>query len=257
MPIGQDYYADQPYRDFENLSRLQSGQALQYGDIAARYADPFQKEREKYQRRLSDLIATPGAIESSPFYRYLAETQMNAVRASNAAQGLTRSGRGLMALQDRAAGVASQSYFPQAELLALLAGARTSSPAAAGLAFARGGERSQDYAQLAQAARGLGRYQRPGAETAYDPMSGHAARLAMFNDPYFTRSNAPALNRGGQYGLPYAEDFYTPSSGAGTGYVSSDYGTTRFDRGLSSYLPSGGEDWSAFYDYPEYYEEEY
>src|SRR3990167_11019001 len=90
MPIGQSYYG--PEEDFANLARMQSGQALGYGDIAAAYADPFRAERPNYQKRLRDLVADPGSITSSPFYKFALEQGMEAINRRAAARGQRHSG---------------------------------------------------------------------------------------------------------------------------------------------------------------------
>lgn len=242
MAIGQDFYGDSAYRDLENLSRLQSGQAYGYGVDAARYADPWMEERKKYIPELRNLVLNPGQIESSPFYKYLQETQMNQVKASNAARGLRNSGRGLMALQDRAAGVATSAYPMLFDQYALLSGLKQSSPAAAGLSYARGTERSQDYSQMAAAARGAGR----GSLSSNQQT---APTTPWWMQPQY---QAPSPASGGNSysaALPYTYDTYTPSSGAGTGYVFSDYGATSFDpKGnvYEEYLPMDE------YEYGEY-----
>lgn len=251
--FGQNFYEDQPYQDFYNLSNLQSLQSTDYGNQAARYADPFMGERANYQERLRNLIANPGSQESSPFYKYLMDTQMNAVNAHNAATGNFRSGRGAMALQDRAAGVATQSYFPQVAALTQLAQGGAS-PAAAGLAYARGTERSQDYAQLAAAARAAGR-QPP-------PQQNNQTPWWMQPTPTQTPAATPANNG---YGLPYGGLYggmsgqvsyntpgYTPSSNAGTGYVSTDYGKTDFGGGGYQYTPSYQPDQNTYDPYASY-----
>ena len=142
-----------PYENLAGLSQSQSGQSIGLGSSAAAMADPFAGERANYQKRLRDLIANPGGQDSSPYYKYLMDTQMAKVGASNAAGGFRNSGRGLMALQDRAAGVASQAYFPQVDALTKLA-MTGSNPGAAGQLFQEGASRSQDYAQMAAAAQG-------------------------------------------------------------------------------------------------------
>lgn len=264
MALGQisNVYDDQPYQDFYNLSSAQSAQSLGAGDRAARYADPFMDERANYQKRLRDLIANPGSQESSPFFKYLMETQMNQVNANNAARGLTKSGRGAMALQDRAAGVATQAYFPQVQALTQLAQGGAS-PAAAGLSYERGVRTSQDQAQAAAAARAAGRSPAPQSV----PMSGSIPPASSY-----TGGGAPAPS----YALPYSSGSsgsintpgvsgyidtangvmpYSPSSAAGTGYVSSDYGTYDFGTpaaGDSYYTPSYGSAATPTYDYGNY-----
>lgn len=188
MAIGENFYADQPYQDFANLSRLQAQQSLGYGDQAARYADPFMEQRKKEIARLERLQTNPGDITSSPTYQFLRDEEMNAVNASNAARGLRNSGRGLMALQDRAAGVASKYYFPLLQNQTQLA-MGGSSPASAGASYALGTSRSQDQSQMAQAARSAGQTQQPVAQT-----------------PWWQQPNATssATTPTSSYGLPYS-----------------------------------------------------
>ena len=250
MAIGQNYYSDQAETDLINLARQQSGKALGYGDIAAAYADPFQGERPNYQKRLRDLVADPGSLTSSPFYQFALDQGMENINRRAAARGQRNSGNVLGELMRFGQGLASQTYFPQADLLSRLA-MSGSSPASAGLSYARGTERAQDY--LAQA----------GAEKA----AGERGRVPPSSDFGQSRlSSMAAAAPGGAYssggfGLPYSGDSYessyktgggyTPSASAGTGYMTSDYGTTNFGPGMPMggyYTPGGGEvwDWSNF-----------
>lgn len=158
MAIGQNFYPDQEYADIENLSRSQSRNALTYGDRAASYADPFMQERGKYQRQLSDLMADPGSFASSPTYKFAYDQGLEALHR----KGGIRSGAKLAALQNYGQGMASQQFNTQAKLLSDLA-MGGSSPAAAGLAYARGADRSQDYQSIGQAAKGAGAMQNRGA----------------------------------------------------------------------------------------------
>lgn len=249
--LGQvsNVYNDDPYTDFANLSNLQSSQSIGYGQQAARYADPFMDERANYQKRLRDLIANPGSQESSPFFKYLMETQMNQVNANNAARGLTKSGRGAMALQDRAAGVATQSYFPQVQALTQLAQGGAS-PAAAGISYERGVRASQDQAQMAAASRAAGQTRAPSTPNYYTPSDTPAGQSAPAPQSYGLPYSQPTY--GGSYNTPGQAGYidtnagimpYVPSSGAGTGYISSDYGTYNFGSsapGDSYYTPSSG-----------------
>jgi hypothetical protein len=205
MALGQiqNYYANQDQMDAARLSRRQGNEALVRGEQAANLADPFRPERGQYQKQLSTLLSNPGQLDTSPFYKYLQSTQMEAVKASNAARGFTNSGRGLMALQDRAAGVASQAYFPQAHLLSTLAGATTGSPATAGQVYARGSERSQDYGTQSLAQRN------------YQPPPGPAQK-PWYDTPFFNNSDpmfggkSTGLPSGGYQSSGYS-DYYAPS----------------------------------------------
>lgn len=201
MAIGQDFYDNAGDSRLANFAQHQGNVALSQGDQAARYADPVMDQRKQFQDRLLKLIENPGGQETSPYFQYLRDTQMEAVKANNAGNGLTRSGRGLMALQDRAAGVASQAYFPQVQALTRLAGFDSASPAAAGLAYSRGAERGQDYQSIAQAQRSAGGA-RPSAP----------ATLWGQDDPRLL-----AMARGGGdsfYGLPSGGSLpYNPNAG--------------------------------------------
>lgn len=243
MALGQisNYYANQGQMDAARLSRRQGNEALSRGYEAANLSDPFASQRPQYQTQLATLLSNPGQIETSPFYKYLQSTQMESVKASNAARGFTNSGRGLMALQDRAAGVATQAYFPQAQLLSLLAGANTGSPAAAGSAFARGSERSQDYGQQSLAQRN------------YQPPAGPAQR-PWYDTPFFNDRSSPGLPSGGysqSYDYAPSYDYYTPSYGneLPTDYLTTDSGGYD-DSGYDDY--SSYDDYSGYDDYSEY-----
>ena len=250
---GRNFYEDQPYQDFSNLSRLQSAQSLSYGNQAAAYADPFMGERKNYQERLRNLIANPGSQESSPFFKYLMETQMNAVAANNAARGLSRSGRGAMALQDRAAGVATQSYFPQVAALTQLAQGGAS-PAAAGLSFERGVRSSQDQAQMAAAARAAGQQPSRAAPAAPAPAPAPASTFGL---PY--GGGGGSYGGGGNYGYTDAKSAgYTPSAGAGTGYIEgsgggrADFGGGTFTTNGTPLIQAGDTGYSPYSEQPSY-----
>lgn len=240
MAIGENFYPDQDYTDIANLSRLQSGQALTYGDQAARYADPFMGQRGQYQKQLSDLMANPGSFASSPTYKFAYDQGLEAINR----KGGVRSGAKLAALQNYGQGLASQQYFNQAKLLSDLA-TSGSNPAAAGIAYARGTERSQDYNQLAAAAKATrNQMQTPGnassAGGGYSPGSYAANSSAGAN--YYPPGYVPGSGSLPTYGYEPAP-VYTPLSNAGTGYIQSDYGTYDFGSpsyGDSYYTPSSG-----------------
>jgi hypothetical protein len=241
MVIGTNFYADQAERDFQNLSNLQSAQALGYGDQAARYADPFMEERKQYQNALSKLISSPGEFSSSPFYKFAYDQGLNALQR----KGNVRSGNKLAELMRYGQGMATQTYFPQANLLSNLA-MSGSSPAAAGLSYARGTERSQDYAQMAAAAK-----------AAAQNKGGGQGGGQGSSDPFRAQTDA-YTNRMDNSIAPSYENYsyYQPVSGAGTGYVSSDYGTYNFGSpaaGDSYYTPSySSYSQPSYYDTPSY-----
>ena len=186
---GEYLYGDQPYNDFANLSNAQAGQSLNAGERAASLSDPFAEQRKREIERLRLLEENPGSITSSPFFQFLRDQQMNAVNSSNAARGLTKSGRGAMALQDRAAGVASQAYFPLLQNASMLA-TSGSSPTAAGVTYERGIRASQDQAQMGAASRAAARA-RPSQPQQTAPVA-----------PAPAASPAPSYNAG--FGMPYS-----------------------------------------------------
>jgi hypothetical protein len=196
------------------------------GDQAAAYADPFAAERKKQIANLETLQSNPGSIETSPFYKFLMDTQLKAVGANNAARGLSQSGRGAMALQDRAAGVASQAYFPLLQNASTLA-VSGSSPASAGASYARGVSNSQDQAQMAAAARAAAQQRPPQATAAPSPPANTGYGLPSGGATPYGNSNSGIY--GGLSGqVDYNTLGYTPSSYAGTGYESTNGNTTTF-----------------------------
>lgn len=227
------------YEDIANLSNLQAGQSQFAGVGGARLADPFMNERTGYQNQLRTLMSDPGSFASSPAYKFAYEQGLGAVNASNAARGRANSGNALKDLMDYGQGKASQLYFPQANLLALLSGATTGSPAAAGLSYTGGINRAQDQQSIGAVSRNLGQQtqqpQKAWWEQEGDRMAAaqNAARQTINNlpsggygipAPYSPYTGAGYLPSGG---MDYGSG-YTPSANAGTGYMTSDYGTTNF-----------------------------
>lgn len=242
---GQNFYADQDLRDISNLSRMQSGQALTYGDQAAAYADPFRNERPLYQNKLRALVENPGSIESSPYYKFAYDQGLNALQR----KGDVRSGNKLAALMRYGQDYASQAYFPQAQMLSNLA-ISGSSPASAGLSYARGAERSQDYQQMAAASKAA---------------ANRAPVQAAPQTPWWMQPSSPAPS---STGLPSGgSGYYTPSELAGAGYYggytpSSYAGSFNISSGdtFGGYDPTTDPYWSDYnsmpsfdsYDYGDY-----
>lgn len=184
--------------DFSDLLNQQAFQSLNYGNNAANLADPFMGQRGQYQNQLSQLMKNPGDFASSPVYKFAYDQGLGALNASAAARGRLGSGNYLKDLMDYGQGKASQLYFPQANLLAQLAQGG-SSPAAAGLSYARGTERSQDYRGLSAANKAAG----PPASS---------------QQPWWMQgSNLTAPSAPQNYGLPSGGS-YSPSQLAGAGY---------------------------------------
>lgn len=233
MAIGQDFYGDQPEQNIANLSQAQSAQALNYGDRAAAYADPFMAQRGQYQTQLSRLMANPGEFSSSPAYQFAYTQGLDAINR----KGGVRSGAKLAQLMQYGQGMAGQQYGNQAKLLSDLA-VGGSSPSAAGIAYSSGTNRSQDYAQLAAAAKAAG--QNKGA----NPANSATPATPPVNS---TQSQLDSMRPGTTPYLPGSStrgpDNYQfePTPGGGTGYVQSQYGTYDFGsprNGDSLYTPA-------------------
>lgn len=240
--------------DFSSLTDRQANQSVSVGNVGARLADPFMNERPQYQNALSKLVSDPGSFSSSPFYKFAYDEGLNALSR----KGNVRSGNKLAALMQYGQDRASQSYFPQAQLLAGLA-TQGSSPTAAAMSTVGGYNRSQDQRQIA-AAQGAPRAGSGTVPFWNDPntfATQDAERARLYGSPNASGSSLPSGGYGGYsgYGQP-SYSGYGPSSG-GTGYVSSDYGTYNFGSpagGDSFYTPSYGgyNDYAPTYDYSGY-----
>lgn len=99
----------------------------QFRDIA----DPFWQQRGQYQTQLSDLMKNPGSMTSSPMYQFALDQGMNAVNRTAAAKGMLGSGGRLAELTKFGQGLASQQFYPMANLLGGFAGANAGSPGTA------------------------------------------------------------------------------------------------------------------------------
>lgn len=214
-----------------SMYNSQANQSINTGNAVAKLADPFMNEREGYQNQLRTLMSNPGEFSSSPFYKFAYDQGLNALQR----KGNVRSGNKLAELVKYGQGMASQAYFPQANLLATLSGATTGSPAAAGLAVSGAFNRSQDQ-------KSLGKY----SELSGGQMTaGNTTPWYLQPDLYKEQDQANAaltqkLNSYGSsdYYSPsnYSYDYYSPSYG-GYGYAQADgYEPTFFgDYGYEDY----------------------
>ncbi len=212
------------------LSNQQANQSIGVGLEGARLADPFSQERGQYQNQLKNLVTNPGSFESSPYYQFSLNQGLNALQR----KGTVRSGNKLAELMKYGQGLASQSYFPQANLLSTLSGATTGSPASAGLAYTDAYARSQNQKQLSQAQKGGP--QQPGAGgaplsqpsrdfygdggTGYNTTTGAYGGSGGYNT--VTGAYAGGAPSGAQYGS--ADGYsgrYIPSAYAGQSYAQS------------------------------------
>jgi hypothetical protein len=268
MAIGRNFYGDGD--EINNLFRSQANQSINAGYNAADLADPFRGERKGYQNSLRSLMANPGEFSSSPVYKFAYDQGLNALQR----KGSIRSGNKLAELMKYGQGMASQMYFPQANLLSNLA-MSGSNPGAAAAAVSGAFNRSQDQRQMGTAA---GMYGGGGGAKAsggggvpwymqgmpgLDPSAGTMGGGSL-------PTGGASGGFGGGYGYTPSYDYggmgggYTPSSAAGTGFMTSDYGTTNFggydggyDGGYSpsyssSYDPYGLSGYSDYGDYSGY-----
>lgn len=218
--------------DIGSMFNSQANQSTNTGFVAADLADPFRNERKTYQNSLRSLMSNPGEFSSSPVYKFAYDQGLNALQR----KGSVRSGNKLAELMKYGQGMASQMYFPQANLLSTLSGATTGSPAAAGLAVQSGFNRAQDQRQAGKAAENYRGPQQPSytpAGTSALPTGGGGGGggFSGYSTPYYSGYNYGAIDTPGQAGWINTANGpmpYTPSSMAGTGYMTSDYGTTNF-----------------------------
>ena len=244
MPdYGQPYYSD-AYDDIYNAAKLGSTQAQFYGNEAAKVADPYgYKRRNDAADKFDALLENPGSINSSPVFKYLRQQQMAPVRAYNAAHGLGQSGRGMLALQDAAKRSSTTAFFPLLEAYGKASGAfNPLSTSAAALAL-RGYDRSQDYDMTAAAAKGAA-----GSSAPSPALPWWMQGTSSFGSG---SSGSTGMPSGGSTPYSgYSGPSYIPSSGAGTGYMTSDYGAAVFGGGGSAYAPTNM--YSAQPSYPSY-----
>jgi len=249
--FGSPVYNNDAYGDIANLSNHQSQYSLSAGDQAARYSDPFMDERKYQIQRLRNIQDKPmEALNNSPFYKFLIDQQLAAVDAKNRASGHSRDFRGQAALMDRAAGTASQAYFPLLQNATQLA-MSGSSPTAAGVTYARGVERSQDQRQMGAAARAAANTPPPAGGGGFNPSLnafGQPDRGPQpFNPSGGIGTYQPQTYQPSSFGMPYSGGYasgdvmpgYTPSSMAGTGYSMSDYGVQDLSGPGSEYYSFG------------------
>jgi len=114
------------------------------GSRAASLADPFAEQRPQYQTQLADLMKNPGEFASSPVYKFAFDQGLEAVNRTAGAKGQLGSGNRLIDLTKFGQGLAGQQFYQMAPLLGRFAGADTSSPASAGMAYAYGQGKALD-----------------------------------------------------------------------------------------------------------------
>lgn len=124
-----------------------AGQASQEGAAAA---DPFAQYRDQFAgqliSRFPDLVnLDPNAVRNDPAYQFEKEEGEGAINNMASSQGLLRSGNRLMDLSKFASGLAAKysqnrldNQLKVGNFLAMLSGASTGSPGAAGSILAGG-----------------------------------------------------------------------------------------------------------------------
>lgn len=239
--------------DISGLFDQQANQSIGVGNVAASLADPFKNERGAYQNSLRSLMSNPGEFSTSPVYKFAYDQGLNALQR----KGSVRSGNKLAELMKYGQGMASQLYFPQANLLSTLSGATTGSPAAAGMSYTSAYNRSQDQRQAGKAA---GAYGAGGGMS-----SGGSSTPWWMDNSRYASQDAERAALAGTYGGSYSGgggyggggysgygSSYIPVSNAGTGYVDTGYGTTTWDGGGMNYDPYGLSGYSDYGDYSGY-----
>lgn len=131
---------------------------------SAERADPFASQRPQYQGQLSRLMQNPGEFAASPMFQFAMDQGMDAVNRTAAAKGELGAGKRLTDLMKFGQGLAGQQYFPQAQLLANLAGANAGSPVSASQMSVAGLQGAQNLESQAKAEQ-LYAGSRPGATT--------------------------------------------------------------------------------------------
>lgn len=189
----------------------------------ASMADPYAKERDQVIRDPS------GALNNSPFFKFMQEKYLNATQGKNRAGGFQNSGRGLMALGEAGQKASADYMFPYLNALGR--------PGAGANAF------FEAYKYLnPQFIGGGGRGQRAPRQSLAS-MAGSGG-----GSPGGTLASATGLPSGG-WENPYGSGMgpsgplagYGPTAGAGTGYwLNEDTGAGgQFAPPLDPYLDMG------------------
>lgn len=243
--------------DFSSLTNSQANQSVSAGNVGARLADPFMSERPQYQNALSKLVSDPGSFASSPYYKFAYEEGLNALSR----KGNVRSGNKLAALMQYGQDRASQSYFPQAQLLAGLA-TQGSSPTAAALSTVSGYNRSQDQRSMSAASSAYGANQggSSGGQWWMDPnryatQDAERARLYGTPTPSYGGSSLPSGGYGQSYGGSGYGGYEPDLSFLGQGYRTPGIFDESGAFGGSGYAPS--YDYSAYSGYGDDYNDGY
>jgi len=205
--------------EFYNLPNRQANAAMSMGERVSQLGDPAQAYRPSWAKMLDETIKGQGSFSSSPAYQFAYNQGLEAVNRKYA-KDLGSGARG-QALQDYGMGAASQLRGAEIDRLTRLSG----SPGAAASAMARLYQDAWDRQQMALANKN--QVQNPRQQA---PVQQGQSSMNTMMDMY-NRMNTGGGSGGAPIGgASYAggSGGYTPVSSAGTGYMSSDYGTYDF-----------------------------
>ena len=221
------------------------------GSTAASLADPFAEQRPQYQQQLAKLMSDPGSLATSPLYKFAQEQGLEAVNRTAGARGQLGSGNRLADLTRFGTGLAGENFFKMAPLLGRFAGADTSSPAAAGSAYAYGQGKAMDAfsnQEMERAYRDALANQPSGQPSYMDTANRMGTQAPLSTDPYrsayYSGMGAPQGSQTSYGGYQEPQISSYPGSPLNLDYApSSGYGYT--SPGAESLAPSGG---GGFYD---------
>lgn len=228
--------------EFADLPRRQANAAMSMGERVAALGDPAQAYRPEWAKMLDETIRGQGSFSSSPAYQFAYNQGLEAVNRKYA-KDLGSGARG-QALQDYGIGASSQLRNAEIDRLTRLTG----SPGATANAMARMYQDAWDRQQMALANKNQVQNPRQNAPVQQQGQSSMNTLMDMYSRMNAGGGSTPAS------GSSYADygGNYTPVSSAGTGYMSSDYGTYDFGTsrpGDSFYTPNTGYDYSYGGDY--------
>ena len=173
-------------------------------------ASMFKREADPYSAQRDQVINDPsGALNNSPFFKFMREKYMNNATAKNAAGGLRNSGRGLMALGEAGQKASADYLFPYLQALGRpQSGANAFFEAYKFMNTPKGGG-GGGFRQPAAPRQSLSMVGAPAASAPALP-SGGAAPYSEYSG--WVNPNGPGMDKAGNY-LPG----YGPAAGAGTG----------------------------------------
>ena len=95
-----------------------AGEADQARNLPQTLADMVKRESDPYAAQRDQVMNDPaGALNNSPFFKFMQEKYLNNATAKSAAGGFTNSGRGLMALGEAGQKASADYLFPYLQSL--------------------------------------------------------------------------------------------------------------------------------------------